>query len=107
MGDFLAGAGLFAAVLAVSAAMLIRPSPRRSAAMLLALALIPVLILSDQWKSTEVVDLRDHAERLVALGLLAIVIVAALTIAFRRQRVLLPLAIVAALPFRVPLHAGG
>ena len=75
--------------------------------MLLALALIPVLILSDQWKSTEVVDLRDHAERLVALGLLAIAIVAALVVAFRRQRILLPLAIIAALPFRVPLHAGG
>ena len=107
MGDFLAGAGLFAAVAAVSVAMLTAPSRRRSVAMLVALALIPVLILSDQWKSTEIVDLRDHAARFVALGLLAVVVVSALTLLFRRRPLLLPLAIIAALPFRIPLHAGG
>jgi hypothetical protein len=107
MGDFLAAAGLFAAVLAVSVAMLTSPSPRRSAAMLVALTLIPVLILGDQWKSTEVVALRDHTARFVALALLAAAIVIALTLVFRRHRTLLPLAIIAALPFRVPLHAGG
>jgi putative inorganic carbon (hco3(-)) transporter len=107
MGDFLAGAGLFAAVLAVSAALLAEPSPRRSAAMILALALIPVLILGDQWKSTEVVDLRDHVARFVSLGVVAVVIGGALALLFRRRPMLLPLAIVAAVPFRVPLHAGG
>jgi putative inorganic carbon (hco3(-)) transporter len=44
---------------------------------------------------------------LAALGLLAIAAAAALAYVFRRWPLLLPLAIVAALPFRVPLHAGG
>jgi hypothetical protein len=35
------------------------------------------------------------------------VIVIALTLLFRRHRTLLPLAIIAAVPFRIPLHAGG
>jgi O-antigen ligase len=75
--------------------------------MLVALALFPLLILGDQWHSHQIVDLRDHPSRLVALGLLAIVASAALAAVFTRWPIVLPLAIVAALPFRVPLHAGG
>ena len=76
--------------------------------MLAALVLFPALILGDQWHSAQIVDLRDHATppgrprawpRLLAS--------AGPRLAFRRWPVLLPLAIVAALPFRVPLHAGG
>ncbi len=107
MGDFLAGVGLFVAVLAAVAALLWEPSQRRSAAMLLALALIPVLIGGDQWKSTEITDLRDHAARFAALVLVALFVVAALTLLFRRRPVLLPLAVIATIPFRIPLHAGG
>jgi O-antigen ligase len=75
--------------------------------MLAALALFPLLILGDQWHSHQIVDLRDHPSRLIALGLLAIAASAALAAAFTRRPIALPLAIVAALPFRVPLHAGG
>lgn len=107
MGDVLAGAGLFLAVFAAAAGMLLQPSPRRSAAMLIALALIPVLILGDQWHSAEITDLRDHAARFAALGLLAVAAVAALTVFFRRRPILLPLAVIAAVPFRVPVQAGG
>jgi hypothetical protein len=107
MGDFLAGAGLFLAVFAAAAGMLWEPSPRRSAAMLVALALIPALILGDQWHSAEVTDLRNHLARFVALGVAAAVVVAALTVLFSRRPILLPLAVIAAAPFRTPIHAGG
>jgi putative inorganic carbon (HCO3(-)) transporter len=107
MSDLLAGVGVFAATIAAAAALLLAPSPRRSAAMLVALALIPALILGDQWHSAQVVDLRHHGARLAALALLAGLAVAALTMLFRRRPLLLPLAVIAALPFRVPLHAGG
>jgi O-Antigen ligase len=107
MGDFLAGAGLFLAVFAAAAALIWEPSPRRSAAMLVALALIPVLILADQWNSAEISDLRHDLARFAALGIAALVATAALTIVFRRRRIFLPLAVIAALPFRIPIHAGG
>jgi len=98
---------LFAAVFAAAAAMLWEASPRRSATMLIALVLIPVLILADQWHSAEITDLRDHIARLVALGAVAVVAVAVLTTLFRCRPMLLPLAGIAAVPFRVPIHAGG
>ncbi len=75
--------------------------------MLIALALFPLLILGDQWHSPQIADLRDHPSRLVALGGLGVAISIALGVAFRRWPLALPLAIVAALPFRIPLHAGG
>ena len=75
--------------------------------MLLALVLFPALILGDQWHSTQVADLREHTSRLVALGVVGLVAAVALAVVFRRWPILLPLTIVAVLPFRVPLHAGG
>src|SRR5262249_34838973 len=52
-------------------------------------------------------DLRHDGGRVLALAAVGSAAVAVLAYAFRRRPVLLPLAIVAALPFRVPLHAGG
>ena len=45
-----------------------RPAGPRSAAMLAALVLFPVLILGDQWHSHQIVDLRDDSTRFAALG---------------------------------------
>jgi putative inorganic carbon (hco3(-)) transporter len=75
--------------------------------MLAALVLFPALILGDQWDSHQIADLRDDTGRFIALGVLALAVSAALAAVFHRWPILLPLAIVAALPFRVPLHAGG
>ncbi len=107
MSDILAAAGVLVAAGAAAAAILLTPGRTRSAAMLLALVLFPLLILGDQWHSAQIVDLRDNTTRLLAPGLVGSVAIAMLTTAFRRWPILLPLAIVAALPFRVPLHAGG
>jgi putative inorganic carbon (HCO3(-)) transporter len=75
--------------------------------MLAALVLFPLLILGDQWNSAQIVDLRDTPARLAGLGLAALLAATILAYAFRRWPIALPLAIVAALPFRIPLHAGG
>lgn len=107
MSDFLAAAGVLVAAGAAAASIVLPPSRLRSAAMLLALVLFPILILGDQWHSTQIVDLRDSSARLAALAVAGLAAVAILTAVFRRWPFLLPLAIVAALPFRIPLHAGG
>ena len=75
--------------------------------MLLAVVLIPVLILGDQWHSAQVVDLRDEPLGFAALVAAALAGAAVLAALFRRWPIVLPLAIVFALPFRIPLEAGG
>lgn len=107
MSELLAGGGLLLAALAAAAAILLPAGRPRSLAMLGTLALFPVLILGDQWHTSQIEALRHDDARIAALLLGAAAIVAALAFAFRRWPVLLPLAIVAALPFRIPLHSGG
>jgi hypothetical protein len=107
MSDVLAGAGVLAAAGAAALAILLPAGKARAAAMLAALVLFPALILGDQWHSHQIVDLRDDSNRFALLALLALALSVALAAVFHRWPILLPLAIVAALPFRVPLHAGG
>jgi O-antigen ligase len=107
MSDVTAGAGVLIAAIAAAASILLPAGRVRAAAMLLALALFPLLILGDQWHSPQIVDLRGDHLRLVALGLAGLTAALILAAAFQRRPILLPLAIVAALPFRIPLHAGG
>ena len=76
--------------------------------MLVALVLFPVLILGDQWHSTQIVDLRHDARAASSRWLGGRSRSRARSpMPSAAGRSLLPLAIVAALPFRVPLHAGG
>jgi len=107
LSDFLAGAGLLLAAGASAAAILLPPGRPRSVAMALAMALFPVLIVGDQWHTAQIVDLRHDEGRIVALLAIAAFAIAALAYGFRRWPPLLPLAVVLALPFRVPLEAGG
>jgi putative inorganic carbon (HCO3(-)) transporter len=100
-------AGVLVAAGAAASAILLPAGRTRSATMLVALALFPALILGDQWHSHQIVDLRDDTPRLIALSITALAVSAGLAAAFHRWPILLPLAIVAVLPFRVPLHAGG
>jgi putative inorganic carbon (hco3(-)) transporter len=107
LSGFLAGAGLLLVAAASAGAILLPPGRLRGAAMALAMILFPVLILGDQWHTTQIVDLRHDQGRIVALLAIAAAVIATLTYLFRRWPILLPLAIIFALPFRVPLHAGG
>jgi O-Antigen ligase len=107
VSDFLAGLGVLIAAAGAAGAILAPPGRLRSLAMLAALVLFPMLILGDQWHSHQIVDLRHSTGRLVALGLVGLALTAAFAYVFRRWPILVPLAIVAALPFRIPLNAGG
>jgi putative inorganic carbon (hco3(-)) transporter len=107
LSHFLASAGVLFAAAGAAGAILLPAGRLRAVAMLIALALFPALILGDQWHSHQIVDLRDHPTRLVALGAAGLAVAVALAYVFGRWRMLMPLAAVAALPFRVPLHAGG
>jgi len=107
LSEVLAGAGILLAALAAAAAILLPPGRPRSLAMLAAIGLFPVLILGDQWHTAQIEALRHDGARIAALVLAGGAAVAALAFVFRRWPTLLPLALVAALPFRVPLHSGG
>lgn len=107
MSGVLAGAGLLAAAAAAAAAILLPPGRRRGLAMAAALALCPLLIAGDQWHTPQITDFRTDEARVAGLAAPAALAVAALAWAFLRRPAALPLAIVFALPFRVPLSAGG
>ena len=107
MSDALAGAGLLAVAAACAASILLPPGRPRSLAMVLAIGLFPVLIAGDQWHTAQIVDLRHDEARIAGLATIALATIGALAYLFRRWQFLMPLAIVAALPFRIPLHAGG
>jgi putative inorganic carbon (hco3(-)) transporter len=107
VSGILAGAGLLLAAVAAAASILLPPGRRRAAVLLVALALFPILILGDQWHSHRIVDLRDHPSRIAALAVAGLAAAAILAALFRRWPIVLPLAVVFALPFRVPLTAGG
>jgi hypothetical protein len=103
----LSAAGVLAAATAAAASIVLPAGRARAATMLLALALFPILILGDQWHSAQIVDLRESAAVFAVLGVAAGAASVALAAIFYHWPILLPLAIVAALPFRVPLEAGG
>jgi O-antigen ligase len=107
VSDVLAGVGLIAAAGASGAAILLPPGRPRALLMVLAMVFFPVLIAGDQWHARQIVDLRHDQARIAELLVLAAAVVGGLTYLFRRWPILLPLAIVFAIPFRVPLHAGG
>jgi putative inorganic carbon (hco3(-)) transporter len=107
MNEVLEGAGVLAAAGASAAAILLPPGRLRATAMLAALVLFPLLILGDQWDSRQIADLRDDGVRLGSFAYLSVISVLLLAAVFDRWPFAMPLAIVAALPFRVPLESGG
>jgi O-antigen ligase len=107
IGDFLEHVGVIVIALLAAAALLAPSTHQRAYAALGALALTPVLLVADIWDSSPLRSLRDHppvAAVAVVLALVAVVVGAWL---LRRWPALLPLAAVAALPFRIPISAGG
>ncbi|MFT3864779.1 MAG: O-antigen ligase family protein [Solirubrobacterales bacterium] len=107
MSDLLSGAGLVIAAAAAAGSILLPAGRARSAAMLVALVLFPVLILGDQWHNHQIVELRHHEAKAAAAIVVGVVLVIALAWVFRRWPVLMPLSIIGTLPFRIPLESGG
>jgi putative inorganic carbon (hco3(-)) transporter len=100
---------LFAVLAAVCVAVAILDAPgrRRAAAMVLALVLAPALIAADQWQATQVAELRNSPALLFVALLGMGAVVAVLAFLLDRRPMLLPLMILVALPFRIPLAVGG
>ena len=95
------------AAVCVAIAILDRPGRRRSAAMLLALVLAPSLIAADQWEATQVAELRNSPPLLMAALTGTGLVVLGLAALIHRWPLLLPVLVLVALPFRVPLAVGG
>jgi putative inorganic carbon (hco3(-)) transporter len=107
MADAALAAGALLAAAAAGASLVLRDPRQRTAAMAMALVLAPVLIGADNWDDGRVRDLRDSPALLVVLGTLGASVLAALAALFRRLPAALPLLAFAALPFRIPVEAGG
>jgi putative inorganic carbon (hco3(-)) transporter len=97
--------GCIGAVGAVSAALLVADRRLRAAGLIAAMALALALVAGQGWDELE--SLRDRPAVFAGAvegGLFALV---ALTAALLRWPMLLPLLLVAALPFRIPIDVGG
>jgi len=92
----------------LAATALVGPSPRlRAGALLGALVLAPAILVGHIWDSSQLDTLRDRPA-LAAVGVaIGLVLLVALAKAVDRRPQLFPIAAVAALPFRVPISAGG
>src|SRR5438309_315818 len=98
-------------VVAIGAAaawvLLARDERSQALAMLAALALAPVLLLADIWHSPQLHIVHRHPLYALVGGALALAAVGGVAYAIRRRPQLFAWLAVAALPFRVPIQAGG
>ena len=99
--------GLIAAALIAAAAVLSDRPRLRATATAGALVLTPVLLIAEIYDTEQFRTLRDRPAFTAALAAAALVALAVLAVAMARRPLLLPLLAVAALPFRIPVEAGG
>jgi O-antigen ligase len=93
---------------ALAAGAVLAPSPRaRAAAMLGALVLTPVLLVGEIWNTPQLGTIRDRPSLALVAGAVGLALVAALALAMARWPTLLAALALGALPFRVPVEAGG
>lgn len=92
---------------AASAAVVLPDRRLRSVAVALAIAVAPILVLGDVWDEPRVADFRSSAAQVGAALAVALAGIALLVLAFRRYPDALPVALLAALPLRVPVEIGG
>jgi putative inorganic carbon (hco3(-)) transporter len=94
-------AGLVAATLLSSSAR------SRAAAMLGALILSPALLLADIWHSPQLDSIHRHPLPAALAAVVALIVLAVLAWQIWRRPWLLGALVVVALPFRIPIEAGG
>jgi putative inorganic carbon (HCO3(-)) transporter len=101
------GGGMVIASLSLAGAFFFGTARGRAACVLLALVLAPVLLVGELWDSSQLHTLRSHPAEILGAGVVGLALVAALAALFLRRPLLLPILAVAALPFRIPVQAGG
>ena len=94
------------AVLA-AAALLVRAPRVKAAATLGALVLAPVLLIADIWHSPQLHAVHRHPLLAAVAAVIAVVGVVAIALVIARRPTLLAPLVVLALPFRIPIQAGG
>jgi O-antigen ligase len=100
-------AGVIAVALLVAVVLLAGAPRARAWAMLGALVLAPVLLLADIWGSPQLRTLHHHP-LFAGVGIaLAIAVIAAIAVVIARNPTWLAPLAVAAVPFRIPIQAGG
>ena len=97
---------IVAAVAAAGGLLLPRPA-QRAVAMLIALALVPVLVIGEVWDSPQFRGVRDHGAISIVAAVGGVVLVVLVARLLLRRPNAFPLLAVAALPFRIPLNVGG
>ncbi|MGH2891699.1 MAG: O-antigen ligase family protein, partial [Solirubrobacteraceae bacterium] len=99
-------AGVVVVALLAAVVLLARDRRARALAMLGALVLAPVLLLTDIWSSPQLDIVHRHPlEAIVGAGVVVAALIAAAGLIVRRQWLVAPLAVLA-LPFRVPVSTG-
>jgi O-antigen ligase len=106
-GGPLSQAGVIAAAALAAAAVLVRSSRLRALAMAGALVLTPALLVAHIWDAPQFAPFRWSP--LIALGaaVAGIGLLAGAAVLIDRRPAVLPVAALVALPFRVPIEAGG
>ncbi|MGZ4272197.1 MAG: hypothetical protein ACXVRP_00390 [Solirubrobacteraceae bacterium] len=100
-------AGVVAVAVLAAVVLLAHDRRARAVAMLGALALSPVLLLTDIWNSPQLDIVHRHPlEAVVGAAVVVAALVGAAALIVRRQWLVAPLAVFA-LPFRVPIATGG
>ncbi|MEA2139643.1 MAG: hypothetical protein QOG56_2793 [Solirubrobacteraceae bacterium] len=107
LGDLAQTAGVIVAALLAAAVLLARSERARSAAMLAALVLTPVLLVANIWSTPQLAPLRDRPLLALGAGAGGLVLLALVAVGIRRAPELFALAACAVLPFRVPVQSGG
>ena len=105
MNHTLEVAGCIGAAASVGIAILAGDRRLRAAGLVAALALATALIAGQGWD--DIRTLRDHPAEFAAVTVAGIALLAAGAAAMLRWPVLLPVLLIAALPFRVRLHVAG
>jgi putative inorganic carbon (hco3(-)) transporter len=100
-------AGVLLVALLAASAILARDPRSRAGAMLGALGLAPVLLLADIWHSPQLRVIHRHPLVAVVGAAIALAVVVAVALAIIRRPALTGALAVVALPFRVPIQAGG
>jgi O-antigen ligase len=107
LGDALDHIGVIVVALLAVAALLAPSTRGRAWAAIGALVLTPILLVGDIWDDSSMRTLRDHPPVAAVAVVAALIAVVVLAWVLHRWPAWLPLLAIAALPFRIPISAGG
>jgi putative inorganic carbon (HCO3(-)) transporter len=107
LAPILPSAGIVVTALAVAGVFALPGARARALAAAVALVLAPALLLGELWDNPQIATLRDRPAALAVAVVASLLVVGALAALFVRRPVALPLLAFAALPFRIPVEAGG